>query len=115
MLNRLNNLKNQPTNTQTKVITTPQLAKKTNNTALSYAEAIVIGAPKITHQLPKKPNFTTKNPPSSEKNKFKKFSIVIQTKFGATKHFEGKTMQESYKKVNKALMEGNTKQDKTPV
>ncbi|MBW0468751.1 hypothetical protein O181_008466 [Austropuccinia psidii MF-1] len=115
MLNRLDTLENRPTNTQTIVSTNTRPNRSTNNGPLSYADAIITGTQKAMHPLPKKPSFPTQDLPQSEQNKFKKFSIVIRTKFGATKPFKGITTQESYNRVNKALMEVNAKQDNNPL
>ncbi|MBW0500943.1 hypothetical protein O181_040658 [Austropuccinia psidii MF-1] len=115
MLNRLDAFENRPTNTQAIVSTNIRPTNRTNNGPLSYADAITTGTQKATHPLPKKPTFATQYLSQSEQNKFKKFSMVICTKFGATKPFKGITTQESYNRVNKALMEVNAKQDNNPV
>ncbi|MBW0508239.1 hypothetical protein O181_047954 [Austropuccinia psidii MF-1] len=114
MLNRLNSLKTRQTNTQTEVSTNPRPANKTAYSPLSWAEIITTETPKTTHPLPKKPTFATQEPAQTEQNHFKKFSIVIPTNFGATKPFKDKTTQESYNRVNEALMEVNAKQDNNP-
>ncbi|MBW0488301.1 hypothetical protein O181_028016 [Austropuccinia psidii MF-1] len=62
-----------------------------------------------------KPTATAQTPTPTDQNKFKKYSIVIRTKFGATKPFAGKTTQEAYNRVNKALMEVNAKHDNNPI
>ncbi|MBW0492182.1 hypothetical protein O181_031897 [Austropuccinia psidii MF-1] len=96
MLSRLDNLEKRPTGTNAiDVSKTPQLGNRTNTAPLSYEEAIITKPPRSTHQLPKKPTFIPPNLPLLEQNKFKKFSIVIQTKFGTTKPFKGKLTQES--------------------
>ncbi|MBW0483868.1 hypothetical protein O181_023583 [Austropuccinia psidii MF-1] len=63
----------------------------------------------------KNPSPITQEPSPLEQNRFKKISIVIHTKFGATNPFKDKTTRELYNKVNKALMEVNAKQDNNPV
>ncbi|MBW0502315.1 hypothetical protein O181_042030 [Austropuccinia psidii MF-1] len=116
ILSRLDNLEKQPTDTTTTdVSTTPHPVNRTNTAPFSYAEAIMTNPPRSTHQLPKKPTFIPPNLLPLEQNKFTKFSIVIRTKFGATKPFKGKTTQESYNRVNKALMEVNAKYDNVPI
>ncbi|MBW0510275.1 hypothetical protein O181_049990 [Austropuccinia psidii MF-1] len=98
MLDRLNAPENQSNNKQTEVSTNLKNTDNTNKSPLSFAAVLATGTPRITNSLPKKPTPTTQSLTRSEQNKFKKFSIVIRTKFGATKLFEGKTTQESYKK-----------------
>ncbi|MBW0528314.1 hypothetical protein O181_068029 [Austropuccinia psidii MF-1] len=94
----------------------PTSTDRTNTSPPLFAAVVsATNNPRPTNPLPNKPATIVQPPSTTEQNKFKKFSIVIRTKFVATKPFAGKTTQEAYNKVNKALMEVNVKQDKNPI
>ncbi|MBW0479868.1 hypothetical protein O181_019583 [Austropuccinia psidii MF-1] len=55
------------------------------------------------------------NVPTQEVNIFIKYNIVIRPRFGSPKPFKGKTTQEMYNKINKALIEINAKCENNPI
>ncbi|MBW0532886.1 hypothetical protein O181_072601 [Austropuccinia psidii MF-1] len=108
MLNRLEHLKNQPTDKKRDVSTNPNHIDKTNNNTPSFAA--IFAATNTLTQINLVLKKTTKMAQPLllvEQRKLKKFR--------ATKPFEGNTIQETYSKVNKALMEVNAKQDNNPI
>ncbi|MBW0479973.1 hypothetical protein O181_019688 [Austropuccinia psidii MF-1] len=84
-------------------------------TPLLFAAEAANTQHRIEPTLPKWPPPEICQQLTQERNKFKKFHIVIQTKFGAPKPFKQKSPQEACKKINKALMDINANCNNTPV
>ncbi|MBW0528702.1 hypothetical protein O181_068417 [Austropuccinia psidii MF-1] len=84
-------------------------------TPLLFAAVAANTQHQIEPTLLKRPPPEICQQPTQETNKFKKFHIVIRTKFWAPKPFEQTSPQEACNKINKALMDVNANCDKTPV
>ncbi|MBW0496568.1 hypothetical protein O181_036283 [Austropuccinia psidii MF-1] len=84
-------------------------------TPLSFAAAAANTQHRIEPTLPKRPPPEICQQQTQESNKFKKFDIVIQTKFGAPKPCKRTSPQEACNKINKALMDVNANCNNTPV
>ncbi|MBW0499330.1 hypothetical protein O181_039045 [Austropuccinia psidii MF-1] len=84
-------------------------------TQLSFA-AVTAGTKNTNEQtLPKRPPPALCQNQPQEINKFKKYHIVIQTKFGTPKPFEKVSSQEACNTINKVLMEINATYENAPI
>ncbi|MBW0469149.1 hypothetical protein O181_008864 [Austropuccinia psidii MF-1] len=93
----------------------PENPPPTTTTPLSFAAVTASTQNRNEPNLPKKPPpIICQNQPQ-ETNKFKKFHIIIRTKFGAPKPFKKTSPQEACNKINKALMDVNANVDNTPI
>ncbi|MBW0484590.1 hypothetical protein O181_024305 [Austropuccinia psidii MF-1] len=86
-----------------------------NSRKAAPTEVLTRNQPPRPSFLPNKPPPALQMPQSQDTNKFKKHNIVIRPRFGQPKPFEGKTTQEIYNKINKALIDVNAKSDNNPI
>ncbi|MBW0516043.1 hypothetical protein O181_055758 [Austropuccinia psidii MF-1] len=95
----------------------PSLPKSSSptTTPLSFAAATAGTHARNEPSLPKRPPPSVFQNQLQENNRFKKFHIVIQTKFGAPKPFKKTLPQEAYNRINKALMDANANVDNMPI
>ncbi|MBW0493891.1 hypothetical protein O181_033606 [Austropuccinia psidii MF-1] len=115
LLRKINN----NTNTQ-KTSNNTENTRQNNNPSqeslpLSFA-AVTAKNPKTTDPiLPKRPPPELCQTQAQDYNKFKKYHIVIRTKFGAPKPFKKTSPQTACNTINKALMDINANCDNTPI
>ncbi|MBW0482641.1 hypothetical protein O181_022356 [Austropuccinia psidii MF-1] len=108
----VNNKSQQKTND---IVSTPSHRNPNLEThPISFA-AMAAKTPTTGPTLPKRPPPEMCQTQPQEHNKFKKYHIVIRTKFGAPKPFEKTSPQTACNTINKALMEINANYDNTPI
>ncbi|MBW0521937.1 hypothetical protein O181_061652 [Austropuccinia psidii MF-1] len=115
LLNKVENIANSQQKTNNIVSTPSHKNPNLETHPLSFA-AIAAKTPATTGpMLPKRPPPEMCQTQPQEHNKFKKYHIVICTKFGAQKPFKKTSPQAACNTINKALMEINANYDNTPI